>query len=344
MFREDRIVWPATRNEVYSVRSGYHWKHACLRLLISRASSSSSIIPNQVWRCIWKLMTPPKIRNFMWRALSRALATMEDLFKRRCSPSPCCPICFVQDESVEHMLLLCPWVEPIWFCGPLNYRVNRTNISNLPAWVSSFFGIFPNRVIMSILNSVNGFMVATCTPEGRPQRVLSASIPQARWFPPSHLFMKLNVDASWEANSKSGFAGIVVRNHKGNFVAAKKVQIGAPSVAAAEASAILLGCDLARSLGLDRIIVDSDSKKNILNLAKASSSGSWEAFPFLSKALRLKGSFQDCRWSWVPRSANAAAHKLASRRNPEMCGFTWVNHPPSSLVHVLNKDGLPCPH
>ena len=38
-----------------------------------------------------------------------------------------------------------------------------------------------------------------------------------------------------------------------------------------------------------------------------------------------------------------AAHTLASRRNSKMCNFTWVDRPPSSLVHVLNRDGLPCP-
>ncbi|KAB2625965.1 hypothetical protein D8674_017625 [Pyrus ussuriensis x Pyrus communis] len=236
--REDRIIWPATRNGVYSVRSGYHWKHACSSSMIGRASSSSSVIPTKVWRCVWHLMTTPKVRNFMWRALNGDLATMENLFKRRCSPSPSCPICLDQDESVEHMLLLCPWVEPIWFGGPLNYRVNRADISNLPAWVSSFIEsnlgskeeidrilanvaftcwhiwktrcnfvydhkrILPNHVIMAIVTSVNGFMVANGASEGRPQRVLAHSSHPARWAPPCHPFMKLNVDASWEANSK----------------------------------------------------------------------------------------------------------------------------------------------
>ncbi|XP_068304210.1 uncharacterized protein [Pyrus communis] len=140
----------------------------------------------------------------------------------------------------------------------------------------------------------------------------------------------------------AGYAGVVVRNHEGSFVAAKRLQINAPNVAAVEATAILLGCDLAISLGLDRIIVESDSKENIYNLVNVSSSGSWEAFPILTKAWRLRDSFQDCRWSWVPRSANIAVHRLALS-SPEMYGITWVNHPPSSLVHILNKDGLPCP-
>ncbi|KAM1026355.1 hypothetical protein ACFX2C_039377 [Malus domestica] len=87
-----------------------------------------------------------------------------------------------------------------------------------------------------------------------------------------------------------------------------------------ETIAILRGCELAPVLG-----------------------NQWEAFPTLAKFLRLGNSFQGCRWSWVPRSANLAADRLASRSNTEMCNVTWVNRPPSSLVFVLNKDGLPCP-
>ncbi|RXI00515.1 hypothetical protein DVH24_000749 [Malus domestica] len=50
--------------------------------------------------------------------------------------------------------------------------------------------------------------------------------------------------------------------------------------------------------------------------------------------------FQVCCWSWVPRSANRAADWLVSFKNAEMSVSTWVSRPPSSLVHVLNKDGL----
>ncbi|XP_048435986.1 uncharacterized protein LOC125475314 [Pyrus x bretschneideri] len=276
--------------------------------------------------------------------------------------------------------LLCPWVEPIWFGGPLSYRVNRASISTLPAWVLSFFGsnlgskdeiarilmylavtcwhiwksrcsyIFdhlsldPNRVIMATLTSVQGFLEATEASVGRPQRACSHPRPPACWGPPCSPFLKVNVDASWEAQSKGGYAGVVIRDHEGKFVAAKRGRVGATSVAAAEAAAILLGCELAVELELDCIIVESDSRENIHCLTQDNSRGSWEAFPDISKALRIGGNFQDCRWSWTPRSANLAAHALASRSNPEMCDVIWVIIPPSSLVHVLNKDGLPCPH
>ena len=130
---------------------------------------------------------------------------------------------------------------------------------------------------------------------------------------------------------------------RGLFVGARKWQFFAPSVVVAEAWAILFGCEFALSLGLQKIIVESDSKENISALLDGVSSGSWKSYPILSRIVRLRDSFQTCRWSWVPRSVNEAADRLASRCNSEMCGSTWRNHPPSSLVGILDKDGLPCP-
>ena len=71
--------------------------------------------------------------------------------------------------------------------------------------------------------------------------------------------------------------------------------------------------------------------------------GSWDAFPSLLNCVRLGNKFLDCRWSWVPRPANSAADHLASRSSREVCDHVWVDRPPSSLVHVLCNDGLPCP-
>lgn len=38
------------------------------------------------------------------------------------------------------------------------------------------------------------------------------------------------------------------------------------------------------------------------------------------------------------------ADMMASSKNQEMGAGTWVVRPPSSLVHILNKDGLLCSH
>ncbi|KAB2610948.1 hypothetical protein D8674_018980 [Pyrus ussuriensis x Pyrus communis] len=128
------------------------------------------------------------------------------------------------------------------------------------------------------------------------------------------------------------------------FVAAARYAISAPSAAAAEAYALLHGCKLGEDLGVRYVILESDSLEAINCLSSSLSRGSWEAFPVLAQVKQLGGKFLDCRWSWVPRSANGVAHKIASGSFTEMSDVVWAVRPPSSLVFVLNNDGLPCPH
>lgn len=76
--------------------------------------------------------------------------------------------------------------------------------------------------------------------------------------PPGPLLCKVNVDASWCVNTKSGKVGVVIRDQLGDFVTPKKDNISAPTVAMAEALAVLGGCSFARELGLPQIMVESD--------------------------------------------------------------------------------------
>lgn len=82
------------------------------------------------------------------------------------------------------------------------------------------------------------------------------------------------------------------------------------------------------ALGLNFfVIVESDSLESISYLRGKITNGSWEVFPNLTKSRKLKKKFQNCHWSWIPRSANVAANHLASRRCLEMYDITWVDRP-----------------
>lgn len=106
---------------------------------------------------------------------------------------------------------------------------------------------------------------------------------------------------------------------------ARKLKNKALSATAAQTLALLYGCEFASSLGLERIVVEFNSKENISCLVNDLSYGSQEAFPTWTKILLLRDSFQTCHWSWVPRSANMLADHLAPSYNAEMCGSTWIN-------------------
>lgn len=78
-----------------------------------------------------------------------------------------------------------------------------------------------------------------------------------------HPYVKINVDASWVGATKKGFIGVVVRNFIGSFTAARRFRLHAPSAVVAEALAILRGCEVGQSLGLNLVVVESDSLYSI---------------------------------------------------------------------------------
>ncbi|KAM1179951.1 hypothetical protein ACFX2J_018927 [Malus domestica] len=126
---------------------------------------------------------------------------------------------------------------------------------------------------------------------------------------------------------------IVIRDARGKFVVARKSPLKAPKVSVAETIAVLEGCMLAKQLGIKDVVIEFDSKETISCLQSSIKNGSWEALPALRKIRKIK----------VPRSTNMVAEYMASPSIAKISVDTWVNRPPSSLVHILDKDGLPCP-
>ncbi|BBH05613.1 Tetratricopeptide repeat-like superfamily protein, partial [Prunus dulcis] len=191
----------------------------------------------------------PKLMNFggEWLGLP---ATRDALFRRHLGTSPLCPICGEFPESVEHLFLLCNWVQPVWFGGPLNYRINRQSITSMSEWMMQILkisqsldmiGMCPHRTLLVAKNLINDFNLVRC--------------------PPGDAFWR-RILMMAKGTLQAGL-GVVVRNSASNFM--------------------------------------------------------------------------------VPRGANRAADAAAQRARRRMCDEVWASSPPSSLVFVLQADGLPCP-
>lgn len=116
----DKPIWRRSRDGVYSVKLGY--KAAWEKERVKKGSGASgSYRPSKgLWQGLWNIRICPKVHNFLWRAVSGALATNEALYRRRCAKSPACIICKTQVESVEHLLFLCPWAAQCWYSSPLH--------------------------------------------------------------------------------------------------------------------------------------------------------------------------------------------------------------------------------
>lgn len=111
----NKLIWHYESKRNYTVKSGYRVAIKWLNLSTHETASPSSTPRNEFWKQVWSIKVIPKIKSFWWRVCSNAIATRENLFKRNCSPSPLCQICNSQVESVDHLLLECPWTKPVWF-------------------------------------------------------------------------------------------------------------------------------------------------------------------------------------------------------------------------------------
>ena len=113
------LVWPFTPNGEYSVRSAYHML-VSTSVMADQASTSSG--DQSVWKSIWRIRAPNKIRHFIWRAVKDSLPTKENLQRRHIPLDLTCSLCDEHQESLLHALWLCDqakavWRSEVWFAG-----------------------------------------------------------------------------------------------------------------------------------------------------------------------------------------------------------------------------------
>ncbi|KAL6141490.1 hypothetical protein ACLB2K_059778 [Fragaria x ananassa] len=132
----DRLIWPLSENGKCTVSSGYHWVHSHLTTGSSSSTSNTShVLSAKCWKMLWGLKTLPKIKCFLWKCLNGAVASFPNLFRMKLSQSPVCPLCGAFDESIEHILLLCHWIDPIWYGSPLCLRIDKRKVTTLDKWL-----------------------------------------------------------------------------------------------------------------------------------------------------------------------------------------------------------------
>ena len=108
----DSLIWSKKPSDVFTTRSAY-------KLLASDASASSPGSANShpqksLWRGVWMLQTPNKVRHFIWRAYNNSLPTMDNLLHRHIIQSDCCNICRTHPKDILHVVWGCTELASMW--------------------------------------------------------------------------------------------------------------------------------------------------------------------------------------------------------------------------------------
>ncbi|OMO69938.1 hypothetical protein COLO4_28853 [Corchorus olitorius] len=112
-----------------------------------------------------------------------------------------------------------------------------------------------------------------------------------------------------------------------------------------EALAVKEGLKLARNKGLlSNVVFEMDSELVYKSVVSADNRADWRLSPVLADIRSLADHFSGVKFKCVKRKANMAADWVATRSRMGMCFADLSQNQPSSLVHILCKDGLPAPH
>ena len=102
---EDLLIWPLTPDGNYSVQSAYRMLETNARFLSPCTSSTDG--RSKVWKGIWKIKTPNRIRHFIWWAAIESLPTKQNLKQRHVPVEASCALCDEHTESLIHCVWLC---------------------------------------------------------------------------------------------------------------------------------------------------------------------------------------------------------------------------------------------
>ena len=109
---EDMVAWHHNRNGIFSVRSAYHtqWKYKFDHNAVEGGTG-----PSSVWRQLWKLSIPSKIKIFAWKALHGCLQCFVTLANKHIPINGVnCPRCLSEAEDIKHALFSCNRAKEIW--------------------------------------------------------------------------------------------------------------------------------------------------------------------------------------------------------------------------------------
>lgn len=139
---KDKMIWQLTTNGAFSVKSVYH--HALLMNKSHKRDSSKGYAIDPMWKQMWKIQVPNKVKNFLWRSSTNSLPTMANLKLRKVTPNGLCPICSYEEETVIYLVWNCPTSLDVWA---------KTKCHKWPSRMKDMAHLFNN--MLSVLNHAN---------------------------------------------------------------------------------------------------------------------------------------------------------------------------------------------
>lgn len=107
----NKQVWFVTTYGDYTTRIAYH---LIARSERNKQPSCSTRDNSQLWKGIWNLQVPYKVKHLIWRVANESLPTLQNLLCRNMVRNAVCPTCKLAWEDTIHALWNCQRLWVIW--------------------------------------------------------------------------------------------------------------------------------------------------------------------------------------------------------------------------------------
>ncbi|RYR63043.1 hypothetical protein Ahy_A04g020830 [Arachis hypogaea] len=375
--KKDHFVWKYRMDGQYTVRTGYHVakEEKDLKEEGRFCKPSTSQDWREVWKVIWKLQVPQKVRMFLWKAVHRILPVNKNLHQKRITVAPTCSICQREEETIEHALLLCPWTRAVWFGSNIQIVPTAYNVRSFGEWILDkirrikaetgteqekilsnlgclswciwkarnqyifqHIKINPQKVIIQSELLTSEYQRAT-------QESSRANIPDTNrggvrkritWRPPPKNRLKVNTDAAFHRGTSTAALAAVVRDWQGKVITGITATFKTTSPLTAEAQAYREALILIKNIQIPNCLIETDC----LPLVQAIKARTpiVEADAIIRDILQLLEEAPDVGATWTPRDGNKLAHQLAAMAAENNLGRQWTMNPPIQVRNIIRSE------
>uniref|UniRef100_A0A2N9EKI3 Reverse transcriptase zinc-binding domain-containing protein n=1 Tax=Fagus sylvatica TaxID=28930 RepID=A0A2N9EKI3_FAGSY len=100
-----------------------------------------------LWKKVWKLSIPGKVKHFLWRAHHESIPTSFNLYRRKICSSACYPISHQEDETTIHALWQCPLACNTWALAPKQVQKIPNQVQEFSDFMNWIFCNLPMEVV-----------------------------------------------------------------------------------------------------------------------------------------------------------------------------------------------------
>ncbi|XP_062005991.1 uncharacterized protein LOC133723187 [Rosa rugosa] len=207
---DDRLIWHFDKKSQHNVKNGYHVARLTEQLGRRASTSESHVEGEFIFKKLWKINVPPKVKLQTWCLVKGILPTRVALAKRVQLSDVMCPFCSVAGEDGRYVFKECDVVNVLWRTGTLKLKPAEHSMQLVVEWICAMFRSLPgdsfNPVGMHdwVVNYLEDFKKHHVRSRNKERR------PIAKWLFPPRGRLKVNVDGGFRVEHGCGGIGVVV--------------------------------------------------------------------------------------------------------------------------------------